>query len=130
MEECMLTSPLTDSHRKAIAWALMRRVWQSFDLGGESMRSQRSVALELAMDLVRDEAAIDAASRAYDTDPDAFIELARSCRSCDQSLRMIEADIREGLNPFEGVVDSAKRGIEDQERMVALLIQYGFPLNA
>lgn len=49
-------------------WALLRIVWQSFDHGGESMRSQRAQALEVAMRLI---------DRGHDIDK--LLEAANTC---------------------------------------------------
>jgi len=120
----------TDDMRTAVAWALLRHVWQSFDSGGESNRSRRSRALEMAMASLRrrlPEDAVRAVGEAARADYDAFHHLASQCHSHDQTADMVEADRAGGIGPIPGSERLIEGGIACQDAMADLLRRHGWP---
>lgn len=110
--------------RRTVTWALLRLVWQTFDSGGESMRSRRSVSLELGMSLIRPrEDLVDAVIRLYEEDPDQFIQLARECQSADFATGMVTQDRAEGIQPMEIALQAVELGKMSQQRMADMIGQ-------
>lgn len=96
--------------------ALLRIVYQSFDAGGESSRSQRAQALEAVLFSIsrNDDPAFEAARRECDSDPWEYIMRSRDAltASCSQG----DGGYAAGLEAAAKVADAHKGSAEKRRK--------------
>lgn len=117
-----------DDLRLALVYALLRQVWQSFDSGGESLRSSRSRALEDAMSLlpVSQAQRLAIVGAINNTGETAFFDLVRESATAFQHDTLATNDQDAGLDISETMSALLSYGADKKAEIALALAQHGW----